>query len=157
MPADLTTVDAIAQTSFLVQGALERRAGDHGFSVIQMRLLGVLRDRRPTINELATLLGLDKSSVSGLVDRAERRGLVQRTPSTVDRRSVLVSLTGEGRALATEVAAQFAADVDAMLAPLTVGERTILTDLLSRMLFAHAAEHGFDLLATTADAAALPG
>jgi DNA-binding MarR family transcriptional regulator len=141
----LSTVDALAQTSFLIQALLERRAAERGFSLIQTRLLGILRDRSPTINELAELLGLDKSSVSGLVDRAERRGLVQRNPSTVDRRSVLVNLTAEGRTLVSDVAARFAQDVDAMLAPLTAGERTALTGLLSRVLVARAAAHGIDL------------
>src|ERR1700743_633317 len=112
---ELSPVDGLAQLSFLVQRMLERRAAEHDLSLIQTRLLGVLRDRRPTINELVELLGLDKSSVSGLVGRAERRGLVQRTPSTVDRRSVLVSLTDDGRALVDEVAARFAAEVETLL------------------------------------------
>ena len=46
----------------------------------------MLRDRTPAMNELARLLGLDKSSISGLVDRAERRGLVIRIPSAEDKR-----------------------------------------------------------------------
>src|SRR6185312_17156750 len=89
----LSPVDGLAQLSFLIQGLLERRAAEHDLSIVQTRLLGVLRDRRPTMLELAKLLGLDKSSVSGLVDRAERRGLVARIPSAADRRSVLVGLT----------------------------------------------------------------
>ncbi len=140
-------MDALAQISFLVQGALERRASERGFSLIQTRLLGVLRDRQPTINELATLLGLDKSSVSGLVDRAERRVLVRRIPSTVNRRSVLVGLTKDGRALVREVAAQFEADVAALLEPLMPSDRASLTGLLSRVLVTHAAGFGVELLA----------
>jgi hypothetical protein len=58
---ELSTVDALAQTSFLVQGALERRAGEQDFSLIQTRLLGALRGREPTINDLAVLLGLAHS------------------------------------------------------------------------------------------------
>lgn len=143
-------MDALAQISFLVQGALERRAGEHGFSLIQTRLLGVLRDRQPTINDLAKLLGLDKSSVSGLVDRAERRGVVRRTPSTVDQRSVLVTLTNEGRALASKVSERFGADIATMLDALTPSDRATLTSLLSRVLVAHAADRGVDLLATSA-------
>jgi len=146
---ELSTVDSLAQISFLVQGMLERRAGEDDFSLIQMRLLGVLRDRRPTINELARLLALDKSSVSGLVDRAERRGLVRRGPSPVDGRSVLVSLTREGRALARQVARRFTADIDLLLEPLSPPERARLTTLLSRLLVAHAAKRGVDLLATS--------
>ena len=42
-------------------GLLERRAAEHDLSLIQTRLPGVLRDRTPTMNELARFLGLDKS------------------------------------------------------------------------------------------------
>lgn len=68
-------------------GPLGQVAPARGLSIVQARLLGILRDRRPTIKELANFLQLDKSSVTGLVDRAEERGLVQRTPSPVDGRS----------------------------------------------------------------------
>ena len=96
-PAQLDPVDGLAQLSFVVSGLLERRAAERDLSLAANRLLGVLRDREPTMNELARLLQLDKSSVTGLVDRAERRGLVARVPSAADRRSVLVRLTPEGR------------------------------------------------------------
>jgi len=144
MPS-LNTVDGLAQLSFLVLGTLERRAAEHEVSLIQTRLLGVLRDRRPTMLELAKLLGLDKSSVSGLVDRAERRGLVARIPSAADRRSVLVSLTDQGRQLAASVGAQFEADVTALLAGLPAADRARLSGLVSDLLVAHAAAHGVDL------------
>ena len=73
--SDLSLVDALAQLSFLVHNALAEIAGEYDLSIIQMRLLGVLRDREPTMNALGRHLGLDKSSISGLVDRAQRRGL----------------------------------------------------------------------------------
>src|ERR1700722_9274658 len=84
--ADLGLVDALAQLTFAVQGTLGRIAAANGLSIVQTRLLGILRDRRPTIKELAAFLQLDKSSVTGLVDRAQERGLVQRTASALDRR-----------------------------------------------------------------------
>ncbi len=139
----------MAQLSFVVHGLLEHRAAERGLSIIQTRLLGVLRDRRPTMNELAKLLGLDKSSVTGLVDRAERRGLVARIPSTTDRRAVLVSLTTDGRSLASRVASQFEADVTMLLAPLAPPERDALSGLISRVLVAHADARGVDLFAIT--------
>jgi MarR family transcriptional regulator, lower aerobic nicotinate degradation pathway regulator len=141
----LSLVDGLAQLSFAVQGLLEHRAAEHDLSIIQTRLLGVLRDRRPTMHELARLLGLDKSSVTGLVDRAERRGLVMRVPSTTDRRAVLVSLTDEGRSLVSQAAARFGADVSSMLSPLPARDREALSRLISRLLVAHAAGQGIDL------------
>jgi DNA-binding MarR family transcriptional regulator len=144
----LSTVDAMAQLSFLVHGLLEHRAAEHDLSVIQTRLLGVLRDRKPTMNELAKLLELDKSSVTGLVDRAERRGLVVRGPSTVDRRVVLVSLTVRGRSLVSQASADFEADVAGLLGCLSPSERSTLSGLVSRLLVTRATGHGVDLFAT---------
>jgi hypothetical protein len=53
---DLGIVDALAQLTFLVQGTLARRAAEYELSIIQMRLLGVLRDRTPAMNDLAKIL-----------------------------------------------------------------------------------------------------
>jgi DNA-binding MarR family transcriptional regulator len=136
----LSTVDGLTQLSFLILGTLERRAAEHDLSVVQTRLLGILRDRQPTMNELAGLLGLDKSSTSGLVDRAERRGLVQRAPSSHDGRAVLVTTTPAGRALIAEVAGQYELDVAKLLTALPVADRTALSGLISRLVTAHAAE-----------------
>jgi DNA-binding MarR family transcriptional regulator len=148
MEGELTPVDGLVQVSFLVLGMLERCAGDHDVSLIQTRLLGILRDRTPTINELAQLLGLDKSSTSGLVDRAQKRGLVRRVPSQLDRRSVRVRLTDAGRAQVQAVAAEFADDIATMLEPLAPEDRETLTRLLSEVVIAHVAAHGVDLFAT---------
>lgn len=147
-PPQLSSVDALAQLSFVVHGALEQRAAQNDVSIAQTRLLGVLRDRTPTMNELAKLLGLDKSSVTGLVDRAERRGLVARAQSTGDRRSVLVQLTSHGRSLVAQVARQFEADVAGLLDCLAPADRDTLSALVSHVLTAHAAAHGVDLFAT---------
>jgi DNA-binding MarR family transcriptional regulator len=141
----LTPVDGLAQLSFVIHGMLERRAAEHDLSMIQTRLLGVLRDRRPTMNELARLLGLDKSSVTGLVDRAERRGLVMRVPSVTDRRAVLVTLTSDGRSLVSQAAVSFEADVSVLLDRLSPRDQATLSRLISRLLVALAADQGIDL------------
>jgi len=121
------------------------------------RLLGVLRDRTPTMNELARLLDLDKSSVTGLVDRAQRRGLVVRVPSTADRRAVLVRLTDAGRSLVSGGAARFEADISQLLELLPPPDREALSGLISRLLIAHAADRGIDLFATISTDGPEPG
>lgn len=146
-PLDLGVVDALAQLAFLVHGTLEARAEGRDISMAQVRLLGVLRDRRPTMNELARLLGLDKSSVTGLVDRAERRGLVAREPSETDRRAVRVALTRRGRAIVNQVSREFEAQVRRYLQPLSDRETATLSRLVSRLLVAQADERGVDLVA----------
>jgi MarR family transcriptional regulator, lower aerobic nicotinate degradation pathway regulator len=148
---ELSPVDGLAQLAFLIHRILERLAAEHGFSIIQARLLGVLRDRKPTMNELARLLELDKSSITGLVDRAARRGLVVRVPSTTDRRVVLVGLTGDGRSLVSRVSSQFEAEVSMILNRLPPADRDLLAGLVSRLLVAHATDQGIDLFAISTD------
>ena len=146
---ELDPVDGLAQLAFVIMGMLERRAGEHDLSIAATRLLGVLRDREPTMQELARLLDLDKSSVTGLVDRAERRGLVARAPSAADRRAVRVRLTDEGRALVAAAAGHFAADVAALLSPLSGLDRAALSELISQLLVARATARGINLFGTT--------
>ncbi len=143
--AELSPADGLAQLSFLVQATLERRAAAHGMSVVQLRMLGVLRDRTPLISELGARLGLDKSSVSGLVQRAERRGLVERSPAPDDRRGVLVGLTTAGRELAAAAEAEFESDIVELLAHLRASDREALAALVSRLLVAEANASGIDL------------
>jgi DNA-binding MarR family transcriptional regulator len=129
-------VDALAQLSFLVQGALAEIAGQHDLSMIQTRLLGILRDREPTMNELGRHLGLDKSSITGLVERAQRRGLVTRTVSEADRRAFRVSITDAGRDLAERVAALFGERVETLVAGLRDTDRDRLARLAARVVAA---------------------
>jgi MarR family transcriptional regulator, lower aerobic nicotinate degradation pathway regulator len=146
---ELNVVDGLVQLSFLIHGALERRAAEQELSIIQTRLLGVLRDRTPTMKELGRLLELDKSSISGLVDRAERRGLVNRIPSDADGRAVSVALTNSGRSLVSRVSAQFKQDVLSVLGYLPDKDRDLLSKAISRLLVLYTADRGIDLLDTS--------
>jgi MarR family transcriptional regulator, lower aerobic nicotinate degradation pathway regulator len=136
-PPDLGIVDALVQMSFLVQGALARYAAAHDLSLVQTRLLGVLRDREPTMQGLSKLLNLDKSSVTGLVDRAEHRGLVRRIPAIDDRRTIRVSLTPSGRRVVGAVAGSFAADLRSATAALSDEEQRQLSILATRVVYHH--------------------
>ncbi len=143
---DLGLVDALAQLSFAVQGTLGRIAAAHDLSIVQARLLGILRDRSPTIMELARFLQLDKSSVTGLVDRAQERGLVERSASPFDRRSVQVTLTTAGRKLVDRATAAFEAEIEALVAGLNAAQRVRLSSTASLVVIADARRRGIDIL-----------
>lgn len=129
-------VDALVQTSFLVMGVLTKVAAEHDLSLTQLRVLGVLRDRRPRMAQLAAHLGLDKSSVSGLIERAERRGLVERAPSPDDARATEVVITEAGLALATRGAEQVRVALEPHLARLSASARRRLPADLAGLLVA---------------------
>jgi DNA-binding MarR family transcriptional regulator len=127
-------IDALVRTAFFTTAVLSKIAAEHDLSLTQLRVLAILRDRQGSMTDLATHLGLDKSTISGLVDRAENRGLLRRTQNPLDGRGVDVALTTRG----VEVAARGAASVAQALSPLTktlgAAEARRLTALLERML-----------------------
>lgn len=131
---DLDLVDGLFQLSFHLHGILSRIAAEHDLSVIQVRLFGILRDREPGMLELARYLEIEKSSMSGLVDRAEKRGLVERIPSTEDRRSARIRATAQGRKFSRAVEAQVNAEVLKLVGVLSRSEREQLRSLASRIV-----------------------
>lgn len=111
----LSVVDGMIRLSYLVQHVINDAFERAGVPPAQGRLLAVLHDRRPTMLDLARIMGLEKSTVTGLVDRAECRGLVARVARPEDRRSAYIELTDEGLAMAR----RFRQDVTARLAGAT--------------------------------------
>jgi len=136
MTGDLTEalLEDLVRTSFAVMAVLNRVAAENDLSLTQLRALAILRDREPTMAQLADYLGLERSSVSGLMDRAVRRGLAQKIASPDDGRAVHVSLTSEGHRLGADVSDK----VTGLLAPLTgrlsAAEQKRLHALLFAML-----------------------
>ncbi|OPH57797.1 transcriptional regulator [Paenibacillus ferrarius] len=132
--SELSIVDSLVQLSYLVQTVLGRVGAGHDLSIIQIRLLGILRDREPSMLQLAQYLGLDKSSITGLVDRAERRGLVERTISPTDRRGFNVRVTSAGQQLIDVVGNEIKHQINAVIEGLIESERAHLTELASKVL-----------------------
>jgi MarR family transcriptional regulator, lower aerobic nicotinate degradation pathway regulator len=126
--------DALVLTSFTLMAALTEVAAQHDLSLTQLRMLGILRDREPTMAELAMFTGLERSTISGLIDRAAQRGLVVRTADPRDGRSVRVSLSKQAHALVPEVTAAVGDRIKPLISQLNVGEQRRLTALLTKAL-----------------------
>ena len=77
----------------------------HGLTAAQYNVLNVLGESEEGLSqrELGDILVVDRSNVTGLLDRLEKSGLVKRTDHPSDRRVYRVSLTPAGRKLWTQV------------------------------------------------------
>jgi DNA-binding MarR family transcriptional regulator len=126
-------MDDLVQLSFAVTGVLTRVAAGHDLSLTLLRLLAILRDRRPRMAEVAAYLDLEKSTVSGLVGRAEGRGLVERLSSPDDGREVRLSLTDDGRALARDIQAEVEGALAPLVADLTTEGRSAIRALVAQV------------------------
>ncbi|MFD6425492.1 MarR family winged helix-turn-helix transcriptional regulator [Streptomyces sp. NPDC060198] len=101
-------------------------------------LCAVIVRGRVRMNELGKILHLEKSSLSGLVDRAERRGLMIRTRDESDRRAYWVELTGEGIRLATQTHSDVTVRLDRMISHLSLDSQKRLTGVVNQITSAGA-------------------
>jgi DNA-binding MarR family transcriptional regulator len=119
----LDDADRLVQLSRLVQGAFARIADRHHLTPVQARLLCVLAQGPRGMTELARCCGVEKAALTGLVDRAERRGLAERAPVPGDRRALRVTLTDAGRRAAAAFHAEVTAELNQLLSPLPSQDR----------------------------------
>jgi len=83
--------------------AMSERLVRLGISMAQLNIMYVLqRNGVMTMSRLADLLGVSMSNASGLVDRMEERGFIERTRVPEDRRIVLVHVTEAGTRMIQE-------------------------------------------------------
>jgi DNA-binding MarR family transcriptional regulator len=96
-------------------------------------------NRQPDIDQrtLARSIGLDTSTIAGVVDRLEARGLMARNSSRQDRRVRLLSLTDDGRALLEAIAPSVASAGERMLDPLALAERELFMRMLLQLVKAN--------------------
>jgi DNA-binding MarR family transcriptional regulator len=127
-------IDALVQTAFATMAVLNKLGAENDLSLTQLRVLGILRDRRLRMTALADYLGLEKSTLTGLVDRAEKRGLVLRAPSAQDGRAVDVMLSPDGVALGDRLYAQVRRSLEPLVGELGPADRGRLEVLLERMI-----------------------
>ncbi|TDC37557.1 MarR family transcriptional regulator [Micromonospora sp. 15K316] len=92
------------------------------------------RRGRAAPSELAEDLGVAPASITARVDSLVRRGLVERIPSSTDRRRVDVALTDAGRAAWRGALDARGAEEHRLLDVLDPDERRVLSDLLRRVL-----------------------
>jgi len=109
-------------------------AAEFDLAPMQMLALKNLEpDRELPMSSLAQLLHCDASNVTGIVDRLEGRGLIERRPSSEDRRVKMIAVTEEGQRVRQEIAERMN-EPPPPIAALSEDDQRSLRDVLARAL-----------------------
>jgi MarR family transcriptional regulator, organic hydroperoxide resistance regulator len=115
-------------------GILTARLAELDLTPVQAHALRRLDPEQPlAMSALAEALYCHASNVTGIVDRLESRGLVERTPGTDDRRVKTLVLTREGAEVRAQVI-ELLSEPPAALAALPAADQQALLDILRRAL-----------------------
>jgi MarR family transcriptional regulator, organic hydroperoxide resistance regulator len=97
------------QITHRLLAALDDALADLGLSAAEINALACFAGRDAvSVRELVEATAQRPSTLTGVLDRLERRGLVERAANPQDRRSVLVRLTPQGHSHAARVAEAYA-------------------------------------------------
>lgn len=134
-------VPAIERAAHLLGLYLERSSSALDLTQAEAHVLArLVRGGSTSPTELHRLFGHKRSTLTGILDRLEARGLVAREPNTGDRRSLTISLTSEGKAVANSVSATIEA-LERQIASRTAGRDLKGFFSLLRVLEAETTEH----------------
>jgi len=83
---------------------------------------------------LSAVIAFDRSTLGNVIERIETKGLIERKPSSADKRIKLLYLTRAGAALLREIMTAVDRAQARMLQPLKAGDRKTLMALLTQLV-----------------------
>jgi DNA-binding MarR family transcriptional regulator len=123
--------------SNFVSHSFAERLARRGATVAQWVVLRTLYEGGgQTLNEAARRVGVDKSSLSRMVERLVRKGLASRAEGR-DRRSVELTLTSAGRKLVAQLAKQADENDEAFFHTLSARQRDEFLGVIKQLLEAN--------------------
>jgi DNA-binding MarR family transcriptional regulator len=136
---DMTSVEielaaALVRLSHLVQHVFADASRQHDLTPQQAQLLCRLAGGPVGMGELSRMLHLEKSSLTGLVDRVEQRGLVIRVRDAHDRRACQIALTSQGSELAVGCHQDVNSRLDKLAGDLPATDRDLLAGAIGHIL-----------------------
>lgn len=131
----MAAVTGLMRVQQVIQSAVDGALKPHGLTFARYEALVLLSFARRSslpMRVMGERLQLHPTSVTNIVDRLEKDGLVRRLPHPTDRRTTLVEITDEGRSRHA-VATKAVTAIDFGLVGLTAKQVEQLTDLLTKV------------------------
>lgn len=124
----------LLRASRAVENRARKSVDNLGIGLSDFAVLEALLHKGPLpVNTLGRKVLLTSGSMTAAVDRLERNGLVERADDPEDRRSRIVHLTSEGRALIRTAFAQHKRDMESVFSCLDDNEKSGLANLLRKL------------------------
>lgn len=131
---DQELAGALVQAMHLLQDLHAETSRPLGLTPQQAHLLCVLLGGPLGMTELSRILSIERSSLTSMVDRLERRDLVARIANPTDRRACHIELMPAGRALAHDAHDAVVGRIEALTSDLSASSRRTLVTTLQTIL-----------------------
>lgn len=124
----------IKEINGIIDYNMRKKFNDTGLTLPQVITISILdKDGEMNINELSMKLSLSKSTTSGIVDRLEKQGTVERVRSSVDRRVVYVRLTEQAKNMHKSMHSKVEGYLDSTIKDASQEDLDLIIDGLNRL------------------------
>jgi DNA-binding MarR family transcriptional regulator len=128
----------LARASHLISGEFHATLQQQRIPVMYWRVLCSLLEGAMSVSELADIVIAKQPTMSKLLARMEKQGLIARESDPTDGRGVVISTTPAGRRLVDPLVRLAKAHESSVLQPLGVKDAGALVAILSRLIDQHA-------------------
>lgn len=113
---------------------IQKDIESHKINSENFMILELLYSKGPhPVQKISEVFSIPSGSITYVVDKLEKKGLVERQPNPNDRRASNVVLTTEGRALFDEIFPKHVATISENLSFISNEEKVLLVDLLKKI------------------------
>ena len=114
------------------------KVSEFGVTAVQGMVLGFLAEEDEiTSGSLGSRVQLDSATLTGILDRLNRAGFLERKINPDDRRAILVCLTDKGKAAGKAIRQRVETENRAFLSNLTDEENVVFRTLLQKVVAQH--------------------
>jgi len=128
--------------TYYTASCLRKKAGEFlrpfGLTDVQFNLMMLLQHQSGhqiglSQAQLSNMMLVNRANITSLIDRMEKAGFVERTPSPSDRRSNIVRLSGRGKKLLAQIEPIYAKEIKRIMATLKQAEQKRLISMLEKI------------------------
>jgi MarR family 2-MHQ and catechol resistance regulon transcriptional repressor len=131
---DLRLFRVLLKASKTIFDQVEEDIISHGISSENFTIMEFIYNKGPhTVQKISEKLSIPSGSITYVVDKLEKKNLVRREPSQVDRRASNVVLTDDGQSLFKEIFPQHVKVISELFSSVSNEDKDQLTDLLKRL------------------------
>lgn len=128
------TYNTVIATHKLMQRSIAELLSEEALTQAQFYALRVVaRNGAMLMRKISEEMLVTPATITGIVDRLERKGLVKRMARQGDRRATIIELTPEGRAVQERVATRYSELMQRALHAFTTDEQRALRHLLEKL------------------------
>jgi DNA-binding MarR family transcriptional regulator len=132
--SDTELVGSLVRLMHVLQDLYAETSRPLGLTPQQAHLICVLLDGPLGMTELSRIMSIERSSLTSMVDRLERRSLVARSADPSDRRACHIALTDDGRTLAHQAHDAYTARVEALTTDLSPTHKSYVHAAITNIL-----------------------